>query len=284
MEIKKIMVVGAGLMGRGIAQVSAQSGFITYLMDIIPKQIEDAMNLITKLLNKAVTKGKITEEEKEATLKRLITVNTLDNAKECDVIIEAVTENPDIKKDIFKKLDELAPPHAILASNTSSIPITELAAVTKRPDKVIGMHFMNPVPVMKLVEIVRALRTSDETVRIIDDLAKKMGKETIIVNRDFAGFIVNRIAIPIINEAIWLLHDGMGTKEDIDKGIKLGLNHPMGPLTLADFVGLDTVLYICEIMYKSYGDPKYRPCPLLRQYVQAGFLGRKSGRGFYDYS
>jgi 3-hydroxybutyryl-CoA dehydrogenase len=284
MAVKKILVIGSGLMGRGIAQVSAQSGFTTVLSDVEQSQIDAAMKLINKLLEKDVAKGKKTQEQAEATLKNLTTTTGLDFAAEADYIIEAITENIDIKKKVFQTCDEKAPAHTVIGSNTSSIPITELAACTKRPAQVIGIHFMNPVPVMKLVEIVKGYQTSEATLATTQDVCKAMGKETIVVERDFAGFVVNRICVPLINEAIWLLHDGMGTVEDIDKGVRLGLNHPMGPLTLGDFVGLDTCLYILDIMYKSYGDPKYRACPLLRQMVQAGDYGVKSGKGFYDHT
>lgn len=284
MEIKKVLVVGAGLMGRGIAQVSAQAGYQTVMSDIDQNQLAAAMKVINKNLDRDVEKARITANDKEAILGRIKISTNLDDAKNSDYIIEAVTENIELKKKLFKSLDEMAPAHTIIGTNTSSIPITEIAAVTKRPDKVIGIHFMNPVPVMKLVEIVMGKETSQDTLEVTKQITTKMGKEYIVALRDFAGFIVNRICVPLINEAIWLLHDGMGTVEDIDKGIKLGLNHPMGPLTLADFVGLDTTLYILDIMFDCYKDPKYRACPLLRQMVQAGHYGRKSGKGFYDYT
>lgn len=284
MEIKKVLVIGAGLMGRGIAQVSAQAGYETVMADIDQNQIDSAMKLINKLLDKAIEKQRLTADEKKAILSRLKTSNDLSFARNADYIIEAVTENIELKKKIFKELDEKAPAHAIFGTNTSSIPITEIAAVTKRPEKVIGIHFMNPVPVMKLVEIVMGKETSPETLKVTKEVTTKMGKENVVALRDFAGFIVNRICVPLINEAIWLLHDGMGTVEDIDKGVQLGLNHPMGPLTLADFVGLDTTLYILDILFDCYKDPKYRACPLLRQMVQAGHYGKKSGKGFYDYT
>ncbi len=284
MATKKILVIGAGLMGRGITQVCAQSGYKTVMSDIDQAQIDDAMGLINKLLSKNVAKEKMTQQQADETLANITTSNNLEFAKEADFIIEAVSENKELKKKIFQQLDEMARPDVILGTNTSSIPITEIASVTKRPDKVIGVHFMNPVPVMKLVEIVMGLQTSQDTLNTTKELATSLGKEFVVAQRDFAGFIVNRICVPLINEAAWLLHDGMGTVEDIDKAIKLGLNHPMGPLTLGDFVGLDTTLYILEIMYECYKDARYRPCPLLRQLVQAGHYGRKSGRGFYDYS
>lgn len=283
MEVKTITVIGAGLMGRGIAQVSAESGYRTHLVEVDAAQLEKGMAHIKKILAKDVSKGKKTEEFTQEALGRLHPSSSLDVAADSDLVIEAVTENVEVKKTIFKALDEMCPAETILASNTSSIPITTLAAATKRPTQVLGMHFMNPVPVMKLCELVLGYETSEEALQIAKDVCATMKKEIIVAKRDFPGFIVNRICVPLINEAIWLLHDGMGTVEDIDKGVKLGLNHPMGPLTLADFVGLDTTLYILQIMLDIYGDPKYRPCPLLTQMVNAGHYGAKSGRGFYDY-
>lgn len=284
MDVRTITVIGAGLMGRGIAQVSAQAGFETHLVEIDQVQLDKGMSHIKKILEKDVGKGKLSSEERDAALGRLHPSTTLDGAKASELVIEAIIENIDIKVKLFGQLDEICPAHTILASNTSSIPITRMAAATKRPRQFLGMHYMNPVPVMKLCELVMGYDTSEETLEVAKQVCARQGKEIIVAKRDFPGFIVNRICVPLINEAIWLLHDGMGSVEDIDKGIKLGLNHPMGPLTLADFVGLDTTLYILQIMLDIYGDPKYRPCPLLTQMVNAGHFGAKSGRGFYDYS
>ncbi|WP_341479079.1 3-hydroxybutyryl-CoA dehydrogenase [Heliobacterium chlorum] len=280
--MKRIMVIGAGQMGSGIAQTAALAGFQTVLHDISFEFANKGLNTIKKSLSKFLEKGKITAEDMEATLGRLQLSDNLENAKNCDIIIEAASEKMEIKSQIFRTLDEVAPAHAILASNTSSLPITELAACTKRPTQVIGMHFMNPVPLMKLVEIIRGLATSDEVYQVIEDLAKQMGKVPVAVN-DVPGFVSNRISQVMINEAIWCLYEGVGNPEGIDTIMKLGFNHPMGPLALADLIGLDTVLSILEIMHEGYGDPRYRPCPLLRKYVKAGWLGRKSGRGFYNY-
>jgi 3-hydroxybutyryl-CoA dehydrogenase len=229
-----------------------------------------------------VEKGRKSQEEMDLIMS-LITLSTdLADAKDVDIVVEAVIENMQIKSDVFRRLDEISPPHAILASNTSSLPITEIAAVTKRPDKVIGMHFMNPVPVMQLIEVIRGLATSDETFETVEDLSKKLGKTPVLVN-DFPGFVSNRILMPMINEAIYCVYEGVATPEAVDDVMKLGMNHPMGPLTLADFIGLDTCLFIMEVLHDGLGDSKYRPCPLLRKYVKAGWLGRKSGRGFYSY-
>ncbi|WP_075983218.1 3-hydroxybutyryl-CoA dehydrogenase [Bacillus massilinigeriensis] len=282
MEVKKIMVIGAGQMGSGIAQVCAEAGYTVVLNDLKPEFVERGFGIIQKNLARQVSKERITQEKMDATLSNLIQSTSLDDAKEVDLVIEAAVENMDIKAKIFAQLDEIAPDHAILASNTSSLPITEIAAVTKRPEKVIGMHFMNPVPVMKLVEIIRGLATADEVYQIIEDITKNIGKVPVEVN-DFPGFVANRILLPMINEAIYALYEGVATKEAIDEVMKLGMNHPMGPLTLADFIGLDTCLYIMETLQEGLGDDKYRPCPLLRKYVKAGWLGKKSGRGFYVY-
>ncbi|HEY4600773.1 MAG TPA: 3-hydroxybutyryl-CoA dehydrogenase [Cerasibacillus sp.] len=282
MEIKKVMVVGAGQMGSGIAQVCAQSGYDVLLNDMNKDALEKGMNRIEKLLSRSVEKERMTAEDKEATMSRLTPSSDLSDAKDCDIVIEAVIEDMNIKQSVFQQLDKVAPPHAILASNTSSLPITEICAVTNRPEKVIGMHFMNPVPVMKLVEVIRGLQTSDETYKAVEEMSKKLNKTSVEVN-DFPGFVANRVLMPMINEAIYTVYEGVASVEDVDTVMKLGMNHPMGPLTLADFIGLDTCLYIMEVLHEGLGDSKYRPCPLLRKYVSAGWLGRKSGRGFYTY-
>ncbi|MEX3621597.1 3-hydroxybutyryl-CoA dehydrogenase [Viridibacillus arvi] len=282
MSIQKIMVIGAGQMGSGIAQVCAQAGFDVKLNDMKEEFFARGLGTITKNLSRNVDKGRMTESEKEAILGRLTKSLDINDANDVDLVIEAAVENMEIKQSIFKQLDTIAPAHAILASNTSSLPITELAAVTNRPEQVIGMHFMNPVPVMKLVEIIRGLATADDVYQTIEDMTKKLEKVPVEV-KDFPGFVANRILMPMINEAIYTLYEGVATKEAIDDVMKLGMNHPMGPLTLADFIGLDTCLYIMETLYEGFGDSKYRPCPLLRKYVKAGWLGKKSGRGFYIY-
>lgn len=282
MAIQKVMVVGAGQMGSGIAQVCATAGYDVKLNDIKAEYFERGIGTITKNLSRDVEKGRKTAEEKEAILGRITQSLSLEDAHDVDIIIEAAVENMEIKQSIFKQLDEIAPQHAILATNTSSLPITEIAAVTKRPEQVIGMHFMNPVPVMKLVEVIRGLATTDEVFEAVEQMAIQLDKKPVEVN-DFPGFVSNRILLPMINEAIYALYEGVATKEAIDDVMKLGMNHPMGPLTLADFIGLDTCLYIMEILHEGLGDSKYRPCPLLRKYVAAGWLGRKTGRGFYVY-
>lgn len=282
MTIQKVMVIGAGQMGSGIAQVCAMAGFHVYMNDLKQEFLDRGLAGITKNLTRAVDKGRMTAEEKEQVLGRLTQTTTLEDAKHVDIVIEAAVENMDIKKKIFAQLDGIAPAHAILATNTSSLPITEIAAATNRPEKVIGMHFMNPVPVMKLVEIIRGLQTADEVYDAIEDMTKKLSKVPVEVN-DFPGFVSNRVLMPMINEAIFTVYEGVATPEAIDEVMKLGMNHPMGPLTLADFIGLDTCLYIMETLHEGFGDDKYRPCPLLRKYVKAGWLGRKTGRGFYTY-
>jgi 3-hydroxybutyryl-CoA dehydrogenase len=283
MIIQKVMVIGAGQMGSGIAQVCAMAGFEVVLNDLKDEFVDRGLHVIRKNLSRQVEKERMTVEEMNTVLDRLTASTELTDAKDVDLVIEAAVENMEIKTKLFAQLDEIAPREAILASNTSSLPITEIAAATKRPEKVIGMHFMNPVPVMKLVEIIRGLATSDEVYQAIENMTKTLKKVPVEVN-DFPGFVSNRILMPMINEAIYTLYEGVATKEAIDDVMKLGMNHPMGPLTLADFIGLDTCLYIMETLYEGFGDTKYRPCPLLRKYVKAGWLGKKSGRGFYQYS
>ncbi len=283
MEIRQVAVIGAGTMGRGIAQVFAQSGYETIVVDVAAGQLEGAKAAIDKFLTRSVEKGKLSAEERAATLGRLRFTGEMAAAAEADLVVEAVVEMVELKKQIFAELDRLCRPEVILASNTSSIPITMLGAATGRPDKVIGMHFMNPVPLMVLVEIIRGLATSDETTGVVVELSEKLGKIPVEVN-DFPGFISNRVLQPMINEAVYALMEGVATKEAIDQIMMYGMNHPMGPLALADLIGLDVVLAILEVMYDGFGDPKYRPCPLLRAYVNAGWLGRKTGRGFYHYA
>lgn len=283
MDIKTYGVIGSGQMGNGIAQVAAMSGLNVIMNDINTEFVERGLANITKILNKNVDKGKMTAEEKKAVLGRIKTSVAIQDMETADFVVEAATENETLKFQIFKNLDEICKPDAILATNTSSIPIGRIASQTKRPEKVIGMHFMNPVPVMKLVEIIKGLATSDETFKTTWDLSIKFGKTPAEAN-DYPGFIANRILLPMINEAVFCLYHSVGTPEDIDTVMKLGMNHPMGPLALADLIGLDTCLAIMETLYNGFKDSKYRPCPLLRKYVEAGWLGRKTGRGFYDYS
>ncbi|MHC8514419.1 3-hydroxybutyryl-CoA dehydrogenase [Sporosarcina sp. ITBMC105] len=282
MNIQKVMVIGAGQMGGGIAQVCAQAGFDVKLNDIKEESYAKGLAVITKNLARNVDKGRMTEDDKTAVLNRITKSLDLADAADVDIVIEAAVENMDVKKSIFAKLDGIASKHAILATNTSSLPITEIAAATKRPEQVIGMHYMNPVPVMKLVEIIRGLATSDEVYEAVEAMTHKLSKTPVEVN-DYPGFVANRVLMPMINEAVYTLYEGVATKEAIDEVMKLGMNHPMGPLQLADFIGLDTCLYIMETLHEGFGDSKYRPCPLLRKYVNAGWLGKKSGRGFYTY-
>ncbi|WP_062351479.1 3-hydroxybutyryl-CoA dehydrogenase [Bacillus kwashiorkori] len=283
MEVKKIIVVGAGQMGSGIAQVCAQAGFTIVLHDIDGERTAKGLATISKNITRQTEKGRLTETEKEQILQRITLSTDLENARDSDLVIEAATENMSIKKTIFQQLDKITSRKTILATNTSSLPITEIAAVTERPEKVIGMHFMNPVPVMKLVEIIRGLATSDSTYATIHEVTLKLQKTPVEVE-DYPGFISNRILMPMINEAIYALYEGVATKEAIDEIMKLGMNHPMGPLTLADFIGLDTCLYIMETLHEGFGDDKYRPCPLLKKMVSAGWLGKKTGKGFYTYN
>ncbi|MBW2560420.1 MAG: 3-hydroxybutyryl-CoA dehydrogenase [Deltaproteobacteria bacterium] len=283
MEVKTFGVIGAGQMGNGIAQVAAMSGLQVIMNDIKEEFVESGIQTITKILSYNVGAGKMNAEEKDAVLGRITTSVDLKDMAKADFVLEAATENEPIKLGIFRNLDNISPKHAILATNTSSIPIGRIAAQTKRSDQVIGMHFMNPVPVMKLVEVIRGIATSDETFHITWDLAKKFGKIPAESN-DYPGFIANRILMPMINEAVYCLYNGVGTREDIDNVMKLGMNHPMGPLALADLIGLDTCLAIMGTLYEGFSDSKYRPCPLLRKYVESGFLGRKTGRGFYEYA
>ncbi|MDH2449867.1 3-hydroxybutyryl-CoA dehydrogenase [Priestia megaterium] len=282
MNIETVMVIGAGQMGAGIAQVFAASGYQVSLYDVDQKNTQKGIEGIDKRLKKQVGKGSLSAKEYEEIMERLHPANEITAAQKADLIVEAVVEKMEVKQAIFAELDSLAPSHTVLATNTSSLPITEIAAVTTRPEKVIGMHFMNPVPVMKLVEIIRGLATTDEVYQAVYETTKKLNKTPVEVH-DFPGFVSNRILMPMINEAVFTLYEGVANEEDIDQVMKLGMNHPMGPLTLADFIGLDTCLFIMETLHKGFGDDKYRPCPLLRKYVKAGWLGRKTGKGFFTY-
>ncbi len=282
MAIERIAVIGAGQMGSGIAQVAAQAGLSVVLADASPELARKAHDKLATTIGRLVEKGKIGAGDRDALLARVRPAASLDDCAGADLAIEAIVENEGVKKELFRKLDALLPAQALLASNTSSVSITALAAATRRPERFIGMHFMNPPPVMQLIEIIRGLQTSDETYATVVALAKKFGKTT-VTSKDSPGFIVNRILIPLLNEACFALQEGLASAEDIDTAVKLGLNHPMGPLTLADFIGLDTCLFIAEVLHRELGDDKYRPAPLLRQHVAAGWVGRKAGRGFYRY-
>lgn len=282
MPIQSIAVVGAGQMGAGIAQVAAASGYSVLVHDVEQRFLEKGLDTIKRSLGRFVEKGKLAAAARDAALARLRTTLRLEDCAKADLIVEAVTEKADVKKDLFGRLDQWAGPKTIFASNTSSIPITELAASTRRADRFIGMHFMNPVPLMQLVEIIRGLETNQATKDAAFEVVRKIGKTPIEVH-DFPGFAVNRFLLPMINEAFYALMEGVASAKDIDEAARLGLNHPMGPLELADFVGLDTCLYVLEVLHAGYGNPKFAPCPLLRKYVQAGRLGRKAGRGVYEY-
>ena len=282
MTIRKVGVIGAGTMGNGITQVFAASGFNVTMQDISEDGIHSGMETITSSLDRMIKSEKISVDDKAATLARISITTDLHELEEADLVVEAASEDFGIKAQVFGELDKICKPQAILASNTSSISLTKIAAITRRPDKVIGMHFMNPVPLMKLIEVIRAMQTSDNTCAVIEELAVKLGKTALMAN-DSPGFVANRILVPMINEAIFTLHEGIATAEAIDEIMKLGMNHPIGPLALADLVGLDVLLSIVRVLQNEMGDPKFRPCPLLVQMVDAGYLGRKVGKGFYEY-
>jgi len=282
MAVKKIGVIGAGTMGHGISLVAAKAGFDVVMQDIKDEYVQKGLSKIEKFLDKSIEKGKMSSDEKKKILSKIKGTTKLEDMKDADLVVEAIFENVKIKKEIFQELDKICKKETIFASNTSTIPITDLASVTSRPEHFIGMHFMNPVPIMKLVEVIRGLRTSDDTAKLIKELAEKMGKIPVEVN-DGPGFVSNRVLFAMINEAIFCLQDQTGTAESIDSVMKLGMNHPMGPLELADLIGLDVSLNILKVLYDGFNDSKYRPCPLLKKMVQAGYLGRKSGQGFYKY-